>query len=84
VTGDLGGSGRGDPSICMGRLVVFRSLLRRRHRSLFLVPSAEDESREKRGLSAFSTFLAKQDGDFYTIREAHGRLMLHALYKGGG
>jgi len=34
----------------------------------FRFPSADAESREKRGLSAFSTFLAKKHGDFYTIR----------------
>jgi len=34
----------------------------------FRFPSVDVESREKRGLSAFSTFLAKKHGDFYTIR----------------
>jgi hypothetical protein len=47
----------------MGRLVVSRNLLRRRYRSLFLIPlNCDEKSREKRGLSAFSTFLAKSHG----------------------
>ena len=37
----------------------------------FGFPSADVESREKRGLSAFSTFSAKKHGDFYTIRLKH-------------
>jgi hypothetical protein len=34
----------------------------------FGFPSADVESREKTGLSAFSTFLTKKHGDFDTIR----------------
>jgi hypothetical protein len=34
----------------------------------FRFPSVDVESREKRGLSALSTFLAKKHGDFYTPR----------------
>jgi hypothetical protein len=37
----------------------------------FRFPSTDVESREKRGLSAFSTFSAKKHGDFYTIRAKH-------------
>jgi hypothetical protein len=44
-----------------------RSLLPRRCRSLFCVPSADLRSKEKTGLSAFSTSLAKNHGkgEFY-------------------
>ena len=37
----------------------------------FGFPSTDVESKEKRGLSAFSTFSAKKHGDFYTIRVKH-------------
>jgi hypothetical protein len=42
----------------------------------FRFPSVNVESREKRDLSAFSTFLAKKHGDFYTLQV---RLMDNAL-----
>jgi hypothetical protein len=47
----------------MGKRVDFHSLLRQRYRSLFLVPSRVIvDVVERRGLSAFSTYLAKYHG----------------------
>lgn len=68
MIGVLGGFGLEVPSKHMGRLVVVQSLLRQRYRSLFFVPSnCEWLSSEKRGLSAFSTYLAKKHGSFNMI-----------------
>lgn len=44
MTGVPDGSGNASPSKRMGKLVVFQSLLRRRYRSLFLVPSLQVNS----------------------------------------
>ena len=66
---DLGGFGLGDPSKHTERQVDFHNLLHQRYRSLFLVPSnCKWGCSEKRGLSAFSTYLAKNHGDFNIIR----------------
>jgi len=68
VIGGLGDFGLGDPSKRMERQVDFHSLLRQRYRSLFLVPShSKWGCSEKRGLSAFSTYLAKKHVNFYMI-----------------
>ena len=65
MIGVLGGFGLGDPSKRMGRQVVFHSLLLRRCRSLFLVPSSRKWGcSERSGLSAFSTNLTKNHGIF--------------------
>jgi hypothetical protein len=51
----------------MGRQVVSHSLLRQKYRSLFLFPSHDNDGCiEKTALSAFSTYLTKNQGLFNT------------------
>ena len=63
----LGDFGREAPSKHLKRQAYFESLSRRICRSLSIIPLyRECERSEKRGLYAFSTFLAKKYDDFYT------------------
>jgi len=66
VIGDLDGFRLGDPSKRTERRVDFHNLLRRRFRSLFSVPSSSSKwgCSERRGLSAFCTYLTKKHGIF--------------------
>ena len=63
MIGDLDGFRLGDPSKHTEKQVDFHNLLRQRYRSLFSVPSRSKWGcSERRGLSAFSTYLLKKHG----------------------
>lgn len=80
----LGDFGREAPSKHLKRQAYFESLSRRICRSLSIIPLyRECERSEKRGLYAFSTFLAKKYDDFYTYQQtddiAFTRIMANYL-----